>query len=134
NKTSTALNNNNNNGNHTNNSHNSNNNDGTNANERKKSISTPPIEMGSQMNSLNNTSPQLHLPRRTVTVYTETSCEFFTISLDDFLARLPVFVLESMKSWSEKLYVKGEELDEMVKEERRWKAWKAKVAATHRKI
>lgn len=63
---------------------------------------------------------------RTCSVYCETSCVLYAMSYDSFRARVPKFVVASMREWGDVLYGKegNGELAAAVRAEQRWKAWK----------
>ena len=66
---------------------------------------------------------------RSCTVYAETSCALYVMAYDEFKAKVPRFVAEAMKEWGDVLYAKEEEgeLDGMMRAEKKWLTWKAKM-------
>ena len=66
---------------------------------------------------------------RTCSVYCETSCVLYAMSYDSFRARVPKFVVASMREWGDVLYGKegNGELAAAVRAEQRWKTWKEGV-------
>ena len=66
---------------------------------------------------------------RTCSVYCETSCVLYAMSYDSFRARVPKFVVASMREWGDVLYGKegNGELAAAVRAEQRWKAWKDNI-------
>ena len=66
---------------------------------------------------------------RTCSVYCETSCVVYSMTYDSFRARVPKFVVASMREWGDVLYGKegNGELAAAVRAEQRWKTWKERT-------
>ena len=66
---------------------------------------------------------------RTCSVYCETSCVLYAMTYDTFRARVPKFVVASMREWGDVLYGKegNGELPAAVRAEQRWKTWKENI-------
>ena len=66
---------------------------------------------------------------RSCSVYCETSCVVYAMSYDNFRARVPKFVVASMREWGDVLYGKegNGELAAAVRAEQRWKTWKERA-------